>query len=132
MTCYANEQLCIAFCKKYSVYSCDEVYSTCYECTDLSVIGDVLSAWLIAVIVIGVLIFLGIIGCIIGCVCSCFRAASPGKTTTYVIQGQNQIPMQQVYQPQQQMYQPQQQQQMPPQQVQQNYPQPPVLPAQFQ
>ncbi|CAL6000932.1 cysteine_and tyrosine-rich protein [Hexamita inflata] len=130
MSCtYLYENVCEAACSTlYSAYMCSG-NPGCYECSDLSVIGDVLSAWLIAVIVIGVLIFLGIIGCIIGCVCGCFRASRPGKTTAYVIQGQNQIPMLQVYQPQQQMYQPQQ---MPPQQVQQNYPQQPVLPAQFQ
>ncbi|CAL6062235.1 Hypothetical_protein [Hexamita inflata] len=80
-----------------------------------------------AVIVVGVLIVLGIIGCIIGCVCSCFKAARPKQISTYVISGQNQVQQQQ-----QQMYQPQQQIQMTPPQVQLNYPQPPVLPAQFQ
>ncbi|CAL6089543.1 Cysteine_and tyrosine-rich protein 1 [Hexamita inflata] len=133
MSCtYSTEIACKTACSQiYQSYLCSGTEASfgnkgCFECSDFSAIGNVLQAWIIAVIVIGVLIFLGIIGCIIGCVCGCFRAARPKQISTYVVPGQNQVQQQQIYQPQQQI------QMMSPQQVPQNYPQPPVLPAEFQ
>ncbi|CAL6020747.1 Hypothetical_protein [Hexamita inflata] len=91
MSCYTFESDCKYYCaKQFTAHSCSGSYGT-YCCQDASdVVGDILQTWVIILIVVTVLIVLGVIGCIVGCVCGCCRGAQP-KTTTYVIQGQNQI-----------------------------------------
>ncbi|CAL6094616.1 Hypothetical_protein [Hexamita inflata] len=118
--CYTSESDCNYYCaKSFTAYSC----SGNHCCSDASdVVGDILQTWVIILIVVAVLIVLGVIGCIVGCVCGCCRGAQP-KTTTYVIQGQNQMQPNTVvmsgYQGPVQVYQQQQIPQMVQQQMQQ-------------
>ncbi|CAL6000918.1 Hypothetical_protein [Hexamita inflata] len=135
--CYTSESDCNYYCaKSFTAYSC----SGNHCCSDASdVVGDILQTWVIILIVVAVLIVLGVIGCIVGCVCGCCRGAQP-KTTTYVIQGQNQIQPNTVvmsgYQGPVQVYQQMPHrvpQQMAPQMMQQMYqPQMPQMNQQFQ
>ena len=67
--------------------------STCYDAWDAWDVNDALAAWLVAVIVIGVIILLSVIACVL---IGCFCWNNNGRKTVVVMQQQQPPPMQPV------------------------------------